>query len=643
MADKRIKELIRRRGVLKDKVTVFSAYVTNFDAETGLDQLSLRLEKLEETWHAFETVQGELEVIDEEDGHDEQHAGERTQFEKSYYESKSAAMKIIREKTLPPSVSNASASDSSLAPASTPAYKPNVKLPALNLKTFSGNYEEWLEFSDTFTGSIDKYPGLPPVHKLYYLRSCLTGKAAEIIKSLESTDENYKTAWNLLKENYESKRLIVQKHVKILYELPAVTRESAVELHTLYNSAQGHIRALKSMGQTTDEWGALLLHLMTSKLDRATLKAWERKVNGAAVPTLVAFWDFLNEHCQMLEAMSIDSSTNLKSQNKSSHQPKSSQAHHACVATSSGKSACFACNQQHNIQSCEKFGSMTCSQRSDVVKKSRVCFNCLRYGHVVSACTVSRCRKCDRKHHTLLHDDSISESAVDLANQPNKSTAALQAFIASQILLTTAEVDFVDVNGKHHACRILLDSGSQANFMTAALAHKLGMRQQDVKIPVSGFSDALTYVKGAVKSVIKSRRSIYTVQLKFLVTPKIVGKLPTKQVDTSALNIPGNVPLADPRFHRPDTVDALLGAEVFCQLLCVGQIRLTETAVLQKTQLGWIVAGNAGNASKMQDNATVCNLATASLETQVKNSGSWSKYLYRVIFRRRKNHVSSTF
>lgn len=51
--------------------------------------------------------------------------------------------------------------------------------------------------------------------------------------------------------------------------------------------------------------------------------------------------------------------------------------------------------------------------------------------------------------------------------------------------------------------------------------------------------------------------------------------------------------LADPEFHKPREVDALLGNKLFYSLLLVGQIKLCSAEViLQNTQLGWIVTGS---------------------------------------------------
>jgi len=53
------------------------------------------------------------------------------------------------------------------------------------------------------------------------------------------------------------------------------------------------------------------------------------------------------------------------------------------------------------------------------------------------------------------------------------------------------------------------------------------------------------------------------------------------------LNIPKNIKLADPYFDEPQHVDLVLGADVFHDLLSVGQIKLDNNLpTLQKTLLG---------------------------------------------------------
>ena len=77
--------------------------------------------------------------------------------------------------------------------------------------------------------------------------------------------------------------------------------------------------------------------------------------------------------------------------------------------------------------------------------------------------------------------------------------------------------------------------------------------------------------------------------------------MPSIAIDRASLEIPKNITLADPEFHKPSEIDLLIGVKLFYKLLCVGQISLKNHphAILQKTQLGWIVAGEiSGSPSK---------------------------------------------
>jgi len=70
---------------------------------------------------------------------------------------------------------------------------------------------------------------LSNVQRLQYLRSSVTGDAAKIISALEISGTNNE-AWNLLRKHYDNKRIVVQSHVKVVMDLPSMTKENAVEL-----------------------------------------------------------------------------------------------------------------------------------------------------------------------------------------------------------------------------------------------------------------------------------------------------------------------------------------------------------------------------------------------------------------------------
>ena len=81
--------------------------------------------------------------------------------------------------------------------------------------------------------------------------------------------------------------------------------------------------------------------------------------------------------------------------------------------------------------------------------------------------------------------------------------------------------------------------------------------------------------------------------LNFLVVSNIIKTMSYTFINRNTFEIPKNIILADPEFHKPSTVDLFIGAILFYKLLCAGQTQLKNhpKAVLQKTQFGWIISG----------------------------------------------------
>ena len=75
---------------------------------------------------------------------------------------------------------------------------------------------------------------------------------------------------------------------------------------------------------------------------------------------------------------------------------------------------CALCKDPHPLWKCEKFKEMSVVHRRNCVKETRVCFNCLGVGHRAGDCVKTfRCRTCNRKHHSLLHDESMAKTGPE--------------------------------------------------------------------------------------------------------------------------------------------------------------------------------------------------------------------------------------
>ena len=178
-------------------------------------------------------------------------------------------------------------------------------------------------------------------------------------------------------------------------------------------------------------------------------------------------------------------------------------------------------------------------------------------------------------------------------------------------MLGTAIVWVKDRRGNLHECRALLDSCSQVNLMTREFCEKLDLSTKDSENIVSGVFKQEQELQHRTQVIFKSRCTGFSQQITCLITTKITDDMPNVQLRRSDFTIPGGIIMADPKFTETRSVDLLIGGGTFWKLLCVGQIQLRDNQpILQKTQLGWIVAGSMELPVAPYKQWAICNLIT---------------------------------
>nr|XP_039268793.1 uncharacterized protein LOC120343839 [Styela clava] len=94
---------------------------------------------------------------------------------------------------------------------------------------------------------------------------------------------------------------------------------------------------------------------------------------------------------------------------------------------------CLCCGDSHFLYHCTKFKDKDTKQSRDSVREYKACFNCLHAGHSVKdcrstyTCQVNNCRK---KHHSLLHDDTLSSQKLVNSNAKSSDSNVLQSFLS---------------------------------------------------------------------------------------------------------------------------------------------------------------------------------------------------------------------
>ncbi|XP_076664815.1 uncharacterized protein LOC143367133 [Andrena cerasifolii] len=163
--------------------------------------------------------------------------------------------------------------------------------------------------------------------------------------------------------------------------------------------------------------------------------------------------------------------------------------------------------------------------------------------------------------------------------------------------MATAIINVLNLDQQPIECRTLIDTCANANFMTEDFAAKLRLQKRKLPVAIEALNAISTVTNQVVATTIESRSSKFKRNLTFFTIPRISGLLPDTQIDRAKLQIPANIRLADPHFHRPAPVNMLIGSGPSLASLSVGQINLSphnaSDLILQKTQFGWIIGGSA--------------------------------------------------
>ena len=180
-----------------------------------------------------------------------------------------------------------------------------MRLPKLQMPTFTGAHNNWVSFSDLFQAAVGSSSLLSDSERLNYLKACIKRDAAKIISSLRITDANYPIAWQLLKHRYDKTRSIVHAHSQAIWSQSSMKVESGSGLGKLYETTNEHPGAVEALGQPVNIWSAVLVLCIADKLDAESLKQWQLKHSGKNVPGGNDLSKFLDERSRALESGAI--------------------------------------------------------------------------------------------------------------------------------------------------------------------------------------------------------------------------------------------------------------------------------------------------------------------------------------------------
>lgn len=161
-------------------------------------------------------------------------------------------------------------------------------------------------------------------------------------------------------------------------------------------------------------------------------------------------------------------------------------------------------------------------------------------------------------------------------------------------MLGTLKVHISKGQNKPILVTAILDSGSQGTILTTKCAQRLGINLKPIDMLLNGISDVSTPVKGLTKINIATIDGLSVVRdLNVIVLDKIASDLPKFNKSTALENKIKNLKLANSQFNNPQTIDLLIGADLYGQVVTGTKIDLGAnypTAI--ETIFGYVLIGS---------------------------------------------------
>ncbi|UYV81867.1 hypothetical protein LAZ67_20002729 [Cordylochernes scorpioides] len=213
-------------------------------------------------------------------------------------------------------------------------------------------------------------------------------------------------------------------------------------------------------------------------------------------------------------------------------------------------------------------------------------------------------------------DEIVREktSGVESASVQEKTTP-----VKTTVMLTTARIKIKDNNGVPQTCRALIDSGSQANFISGQCRKRLGLEYDTLHSQISGISGHFaSHSYGLVEFEFTPHfKSDELFKVNALVLDKLTNNLPTLTCPKSNLAHLKTMPLADPDYNISAPIDILIGAELAMSLF-TGESVIGDEEQLTATssKLGWLLSGRVSSKGSRRSIRNIIQSHHAYLETQ---------------------------
>uniref|UniRef100_A0A0S7EZR2 PPUP7055 n=1 Tax=Poeciliopsis prolifica TaxID=188132 RepID=A0A0S7EZR2_9TELE len=399
-----------------------------------------------------------------------------------------------------------------------------LRLPPTDLIKFDGEPLQYWKFMRLFTTMVDK-ESISAEEKLTRLHQYTEGKARDAISHcLYNSDPNagFKEALDRLKSRFGNPHSISQAWVEKVLNFKEI--RDNLQLRDFADLLRGCKDTLAAMKCEEELSGRRTLFEIISKLPSDLRAKWLNKnydiTKEGHLPKLNDVVNFVETEAEkrsdpvfggLIGFKKYEKPNNFTSPTKVSKKhrqsyPTTVKAAAVCESKSARTKQpaylkCLKCSEQHFLNQCPGFRSLTVPERLVFVQEKNLCQNCFMIGHSAEICTrnwVCNVPGCGQKHNKWLHpnhtnrqetaagQDSTDDTKTTQRTQPSRSPNVTCGFAGAANGKVCLPIVPVVVRGKatniNSVTYALLDPGANTSLVSEELTKKLKVKGKPARL-----------------------------------------------------------------------------------------------------------------------------------------------------------------
>lgn len=485
-----------------------------------------------------------------------------------------------------------------------------IKLPQLPMPEYGNREGENLSnFFSNFENVINKY-SLSEFEKFVFLSRQLSGHPLTIIKSLQSSQQSYTEAKNLLRKAFECPH---NQKYEIIHRLAKIKLEDSGDPYSF-------VSELKIINQLFDS-------LQISPEDILQYFFWYAMPEGLRTQ-FVHITNNNKPTLQQIDDHIFDAIDRYKSVKGSRYVHKETVSGYAASVNYKGEhksfKQCILCQGSeqsvpHAISKCQKYE--TPKAKTDRLKQLKYCTKCAMGNHASDDCRFKfykKCFSCQGQHFTFLcmagkRDGYLpsSKSRASVSHTSN-SKSETSEFVENYSITLNKETLHCHSTGSTilptftaylpsgKCLRILKDSGSQTSFVRKSLSNEEKLKNvRKIDLTVNGFNTSKQYETEIVEismffgEIKKSFEAVCVPEIKTCLSLPVLKPIVENFISRGYI-------LADKYLKdsdKIDNIDIILGANA---LYCLPEQHFTfgKNSIYSKTPLGILLMGDCSDLQR---------------------------------------------